>query len=209
MVAGALGICGTWTGSTVPAGPENPKGYFEHITIRQQVTKQILIRLGCDPSGVRKLPPIDFHAELPWLPDIIREIIETDGYLHDMPWLYKDPKLALLWPIYRKAFPDATWLVVNRDTEESIDSCLRTYFMKAHTQNRDFWKAFAEEYLKRIDALKASGARVLEISSPDIINGNLESLEKLAPMLNLTYREKELRAFISPDYWHGNSSNRP
>lgn len=54
MIAGAISICGAWTGSTVPGGsPENPKGFFEHTVIREHVTKKILINIECDPLGVR------------------------------------------------------------------------------------------------------------------------------------------------------------
>jgi len=207
MIAGSLGICGAWTGSTVPGGgPENPKGYFEHTVIREHVTKKILTNLGCDPLGVRNLPPIDLQIEVPRLAQVIQEILERDGYKHDNPWLLKDAKLTLLWPIYKRAFPGATWLVVRRDEEGFINSCLRTYFMKQHSQNRDFWKKFAEEYRLRINALINSGANVLEISSPDVVNGQFENLKEVVSRLGLTYREKELKEFISPAYWHGNSN---
>jgi hypothetical protein len=206
MIAGSLGICGAWTGSTVPAGPENPKGYFEHTAIREFVTKKILADLGYDPMGVRKLPPIDIQIEVLGLAGIIRNILEKDGYKHDKPWLLKDPKLTLVWPVYKKAFPGATWLVVQRDEDGFINSCLRTNFLYRHSQNRNFWKNFAKEYQVRIDALKNSGANVLEISSPDVINGNFGHLGEVVSRLGLTFRENELKKFVLPNYWHGNSN---
>lgn len=206
MIAGALGICGAWTGSTVPGGgTENPKGFFEHTVIRELVIKKILKDLGCDPLGVRKLPPADLQIEVIGLADIIKSIIEKDGYRHDRPWMLKDAKLTLLWSVYRKAFPDATWLLVRRDEEGFINSCLRTSFMKQHSRDPDFWKNYAEEYRVRIDALTASGANVLEISSPDVINGKFDQFREVLARLGLTFREDELKEFISPDYWHGNS----
>lgn len=206
MVAGAIGICGAWTGSTVPGGsPANPKGFFEHAVIREQVTKQVLIRLGYGPLGVRNLPPVDLQVEIPGLADTIRQVVEADGYANNMPWLYKDAKLTLLWPIFKKAFPRATWVVVRRDEEGFIDSCLRTGFMNQHARDRAFWKKFSDEYCVRIDALNNSDASVLEISSPDIIKGNFEPLEQLVSSLGLEYREAELKAFISPAYWHGDT----
>jgi hypothetical protein len=206
MIAGTLGICGAWTGSTVPGGgTENPKGFFEHASIRELVIKKILKDLGCDPLGVRKLPPFDLQIEVIGLADIIKSIIEKDGYRHDKPWLLKDAKLTLLWPIFRKAFTDATWLVVRRDEEGFINSCLRTSFMKQHSQDRDFWKNYAEEYRIRIDALIGSGANVLEISSPDVVQGDFDQFREVVSRLGLTFRENELKEFISPDYWHGNA----
>ena len=206
MIAGALGICGAWTGSTVPGGgTENPKGFFEHTAIRERVIKKILRDLGCDPLGVRKLPQADIRIEVIGLADIIKGIIEKDGYRHDRPWLLKDAKLTLLWPVFRKAFPGASWLVVRRDEEGFINSCLRTSFMKQHSQSRDFWKNYAEEYRVRIEALKQSGADVLEINSPDVINGKLDQFRDIVSRLNLSFRETELKDFISPGYWHGSS----
>lgn len=206
MIAGALGICGAWTGSTVPGGAPNPKGFFEHAVIREQVTKQILARLGCDPLGINKLPPVDLDGEVPQLARAIREIIETDGYTHDEPWLYKDAKLALLWPLFKKAFPDSTWVVVRRDEEGFVNSCLRTYFMRLHSQEPDFWRTLGQAYRARIQALKDSGAPVLEISSPEVIKGDLDQFRELVSRLGLAFREEALQEFITPVYWHGDAS---
>jgi hypothetical protein len=204
MVAGALDVCGAWTGTTVPGvEPENPKGFFEHGVIREQVTKQILLRLGCDPLGVRKLPPVGFRGEVPGLADFIRQIIEKDGYQHDRLWLYKDAKLSLLWPIFNKAFPDATWVLVRRDAEEVVQSCLRARFMKQHSDAPGFWRRYTEEYLRRIDALQQTDARILEVSSQDLVDGNLEGFKQVVSRLGLGYHEGELKQFVSPAYWHG------
>jgi len=206
MIAGALGICGAWTGSTVPGGTAaNPKGFFEHIVLREHFTKRILTLMGCDPLGVTKLPPVELHGEIEGLDELVRAAIEKDGYAYDRRWLYKDAKLSLIWPFFNKAFPDATWLIVRRDEEGFINSCLNTYFMKQHSQDREFWKQFAQEYRIRLEALKRSGVEFLEISTPEIINGNFAELETLISRLGLTYREKELREFICPAYWHGDA----
>jgi hypothetical protein len=205
MIAGALGICGAWTGSTVPGGAANPKGFFEHAVIREQVTKHILERLGCDPLGVRSLPPVDLKFEVQGLADTIKEILAADGYKFDKPWLLKDSKLTLLWPIYKRAFPGANWVIVRRDDEGFINSCLRTGFMSQHSENRDFWKNIAKKYRQRLRALKGSGASVLEISSPEVVKGEFDQLKDVVSRLGLTYRERELKDFVSPVYWHGKS----
>lgn len=204
MVAGALNICGAWTGSTVPAdSASNPKGFFEHTILREHVTKKILTNIGCDPLGVRKIPPMELPGEVPGLKDLTRQIIESDGYINDRPWLYKDAKLTFLWPYFLKAFPDATWLIVNRDEEGFVNSCLRTHFMKQHSNDRSFWEQYAEQYRIRLEALKMQNVRVLEIYTPDVIDGNFESLKNAVSQLDLSYKENELREFISPVHWHG------
>ena len=207
MIAGSIGICGAWTGSTVPGDrASNPKGFFEHVIIREHVIKKLLTHIGCDPLGVRKLPPIHLQGEPPGLVNYIKSIIESDGYKNDRPWLYKDAKLTLLWPYFMKGFPDAKWLVVKRDEEGFINSCLNTHFMKQHSEDRAFWVKFANEYRIRIEALKDTHANVLEISSPDVIAGDFPALETVISKLGLTYNEHKLREFISPNYWHANSN---
>ena len=208
MVAGCLGICGAWTGRTVPGKEtENPKGFFEHIVIREQITKQLLSRMGCDPLGVKQLPPGSLQGEVSNLAEIIRAVLESEGYINDRPWLYKDAKLTLLWPIYKKSFPDANWVIVNRDEEGVINSCLRTSFMRQHSGDRDYWERFVAEYVSRLNALRNSSASVMEVSSSEIINGRLEGLKNVVEHLGLTYREKELESFITPSFWHGESHN--
>jgi len=234
MVAGALNICGAWTGSTVPGGEQNPKGFFEHTKIREQVTKNILIGLGYHPSGVIKLPPINLSVDpnkllsiykkivteykytdlinnnLIDLETIIRVILKSDGYnnmTNQSPWLYKDAKLSLLWPLFNQAFPKARWLIVRRDEESFIKSCLRTNFMKFYSQERDFWVKYAQEYNAHLDVFKENVSNVLEVYTPDLISGNFDDLKTTALSLGLNYPEDKLREFISPEHWHGKSTD--
>jgi hypothetical protein len=207
MIAGALKKAGAWTGTTISATPQNPKGFFEHAHIREQLIKKALVSLGCDPLGVRSLPLET--AEFPGgsLRNQVFKIIQQDGYRGDRPWLYKDAKLTLLWPMFLKAFPNARWVYVKRDTDSFIDSCLRTPFMNQHSTERAYWEDFAKSYLTRINALQASGANCFSISTPNIIAGEFSALKQLIGELELSYSEKKLRKFIAPEYWHGEKAS--
>ena len=55
MTAGIFAALGVWTGTTFPGTKDNPKGYFEHVILREQVTKGILAAHGYDPLGVHNL----------------------------------------------------------------------------------------------------------------------------------------------------------
>lgn len=204
MVAGLLNICGAWTGSTVPCRSKiNPKGFFEHSRIREQVIKLILKEIGCDPLGVTKLPPIDINIEAnELLTDVLYQIIIQDGYKSDTPWLYKDPKLTLIWRIFTNAFPGAKWVIVRRDKDAVIDSCLRTHFMVQHSTDRDYWEKFTDEYLARIEAFKQADIPFFEIWSEEVITGNFEKVKELVEFLDLDYKESEVKEFVSPSYWN-------
>jgi hypothetical protein len=204
MVAGALEICGAWLGQTVPGGSkENPKGFFENIMLREHVNKRILLGLGCDPLGVQGLPDLDRLPAIPNLSQAVKQIIRAEGYDGSRRWLFKDAKLSLLWPIYKAAFPNAQWIVVRRDTEEIIHSCLRTFFMVQHSRDPLFWKRWADEYLSRLQKLKESGIWWRDIWPHDLVRGNLGALRQIAQELELDWDEPRVRNFIEPVYWHG------
>jgi len=202
MVAGLISACGAWSGTTVPGNESNIKGYYEHVNLRENVNKALLKKLGCDPLGVRILPPTELPEELDFK-DIVLNIVEKDGYTSKTPWMFKDAKMLLLWPYYRKHFPNATWIIVRRNREEIIDSCIRTSFMKQHSLDRAFWERWCLEYEDRIDRLKASGAKYHEISANDVINPEARStLKKLIKKLKLKWNEKIIQDFIEPSVWH-------
>lgn len=203
LTAGLLDICGVWSGTTVQASKDNIKGFFEHCALREVVNKALLSRMGCDPLGVRKLPP----HELPPInnfKETIYDILIKDGYTGKQPWMFKDAKLLLLWPYYKTYFPSATWIVVKRDKEEIIDSCLRTGFMKQHSEDREFWNAWAQNYEDRIERLKASGVKFYEINATDIVKSETrDELRKLIKKLKLKWNESKVQEFIEPTVWHG------
>lgn len=203
LVAGALEICRAWLGRTVPGGgPENPKGVFENVMLREHINKRILFDLGCDPLGVQKLPDLYKLPDIPNLSEIIEQIIRAEGYKENRRWLFKDAKLTLLWPIYKAAFPNAQWIIVRRNEEEIIHSCLRTFFMVQHSRDPVFWKKWADEYLFRLDKLKESEVWWREIWPHDLVRGNFSALCQIVHDLELKWNELEVARFINPGYWH-------
>jgi hypothetical protein len=202
MVAGLFDTCGAWTGTTIPGNAANPRGYFEHAIIREEVTKKILKKLGHGPLGVISLPPLNLTMKVDGLCTIISDIIQRDGYDGESPWLYKDAKMSLIWPAFEKAFPEAQWIIVNRDTEAVIDSCLRTPFMAQHSSDRYFWESFAAAYQQRLDRLANNVQSVISLQSDDILAGNYQSLAKVIRQCGLVFSEDETNAFVCNDYWH-------
>lgn len=206
MVAGALSLCGAWTGTTFPGGPENPRGFYEHVALRENVTKQILTFLECDPLGVNKLPRIETLPEITDLGAAVRGFIERDGYQQTSRWLYKDAKLTLIWPIFARAFPLAQWIVVRRDEKSFIASCLKTGFMVQHSEDPKFWQALAAQYNERLDLLHQNlEGQVFELSTPEIAAGDFSSLENLVGELQLKFDPQQIAEFVDSGHWH----NRP
>ena len=148
-----------------PGNKDNPKGYFEHIILREQVTKGILAGHGFDPLGYATLPPRGFNPSIRFnhsltLRQTIDAIIRDDGYKSGSNWLYKGPKMSLLWRMYDNAFPNAIWIVVSREREGFVRSCLKTDFMVYHSADPSFWHTVADEYEQRLADLASSVATV-------------------------------------------------
>ncbi|MBT8138174.1 MAG: sulfotransferase [Gammaproteobacteria bacterium] len=207
LVAGLCKKSGFWVGTTVVADRNNPKGYFEHVEIREALIKQLLIELGCDPLGVRKLPEPDALQVSFNVKRKLAQVLKRDGYRADRPWLYKDAKMCLLWPLFHQAFPNANWLIVSRDTESFVDSCLRTNFMRQHSDSREFWYSLAEQYLQRLASLREVSSRVFELHSPDLFAGDYSKLERVLQAYGLIKNEAKLGKFINADHWHGKKTD--
>lgn len=207
MVTGIMQLCGAWLGETVPGGGvENPKGFFENIFLREGVNKKILADSGFDPLGIGPLPFFDQLPKVNGLKQTILDYLKHAQYEFDRPWAFKEPKLTLLWPIYYQNFPNARWIIVNRDLDEVVNSCIRTSFMKKHSTDRDFWLNWAEAYQLRLDALKQTSAPWRQIETGPMIRGELDAIADLIQWSGLQWDEQKAREFISPDYWHANSA---
>ena len=204
MVAGCLQACGTWLGTTVPGGIGNPKGFFENLYIREQLIKPLLVRLGCDPLGVKTLPDFKQTPNVHGLEQAYQQLLVKDGYQGDKPWLYKDAKLSLLWPLVNQSFPEARWVIVERNEGDIIDSCIRTHFMAQHSKSRPFWQSFVEQYRLRLDALKNSTPKVYSLSADNLISGHCDEILTLASTLGLTPNPTAIKDFISPSLWQAN-----
>ena len=203
LVAGVLKICGAWLGNTVPGGgQENPKGFFENIYLREQINKTILNALKVDPLGVNLLPDSSNLPPINGLTEMIEQGLQADGYGYTQPWLFKDAKITLLWPAYLKAFPNAHWVIVRRDSKHIISSCLNTSFMRQHSSDPHYWSAWIDEYLSRLEDLKQATSNYTEIWTPSLIEGDTSTLKEMNRSLALSWNEEEVTKFITPEYWH-------
>jgi len=202
LVAGALGIAGAWLGRSVPGNQSNPKGYFEHTTIREKIVKPLLEGLQCDPLGVQRLPALAQLPQVNNLRDVCRNLLEAEGYSYDARWLYKDAKLSLLWPLFADAFSDAHWVIVRRNHDDIVRSCLRADFMAQHSSNENLWSKWVDQYNQRLELLLRSENNCSEIWPQHLVQGDFSALEQLIARLDLDWDEQRTREFILPGAWH-------
>lgn len=197
MTAGLLHQAGAWVGDTIPGDDNNPKGYFENMYIREKIVKAELGRRGCDKLGIRAIPPFDIDMTIDLLDERIYAALASQGYPGG-PWLYKDAKLTLLWPAFANEFPKANWVIVRRDVDSLIDSCMKTSFMRQHSTNRNFWRNIAADYNDRLDKLFESDNNVYELHTPQLLRGKGKELRELIEALGLNFDAEKIKRFINP-----------
>ena len=197
MVAGVLHACGLDLGGPLVKPTQwNPGGFFEHKAIRQKVMKPLLKKLGCDPRGQAKLPPrmMPFHDANRLSPSLRRNVLRRLGSGRG----YKDAKILLTWQIWKRAFQGARWVIVRRDPQAIVASCMRTPFMRKR-QGTDGWARWVQEHEFRIADLRASGVEYLEIwpnpSDP-------ESFREVVEFAGCEWDAEAVQAFLNPKAWH-------
>lgn len=189
MVAGVIDKCGAWGGDMFGAASGNPKGFYENKHLRERLVKPWLKMMDVDPLGVYPLPPYpdpDYWG--PQVREATEYFLQEQGYQGER-WFYKGAKMAYLWPAWVEAFPNAKWVIVRRDREEIIDSCLRTPFMSQHSKDREFWEKWVDATEMRLEDLKQV-VDYIEVWPPD-------GLKDMVDELGLEWTD-EAEDFITP-----------
>jgi len=171
-----------------------PRGYWEHRTVREKVLKPLLVRLKADPRGQDPLPPRVIRPGEREVARFRRKVRRALGGAE----AYKDAKILLTWEYWRRSFPYARWVLVRRETDAIVRSCLRAPFMKRRRTRAD-WTAWVEEHRQRMSDLRRSGADILEIW-PDA--SRPYTFRDLVMELGLEYDEERVKAALVPKAWH-------
>jgi len=208
LVAGCLATCGAWIGETFAGDADNPKGYFENVRLREAVDKTVLRALSCDPLGVDPLPDLAAVPRRPAMRHAVLDAIRGEGYAGEAPWLFKDAKMSLLWPLWQAMFPDARWVIVERPAADMVASCLRTRFMAQHSADPAFWHGVIAAYRTRLEALRADASNSWSIVADAVVSGDDTTLRRLTEDLGLEWNAEALRTFVESKHWHPTKDTR-
>lgn len=199
MIAGIIDLCGAWGGQMAGPNSNNKKGMFENIEIRNNLTKPYLISLGADPMGQFPLPNT-MVVEEDWRDRVLRVLI-FQGLRDGMIWFYKGAKMCLVWEQWAFAFPNAKWIIVRRDKQNIIQSCMRTPFMKAFS-TEERWSWWVERHLEKFKEMLDNNLDIYEIDSDNVMEGNLQELRLMVKWLGLEWNEQKILEFIDPSISH-------
>ena len=207
MVTGIIDKCGAWGGVLFGPNDFNKKGMFENIFIRNEIIKPYLSANNWDRLGQNPLPDISIVRRHSTDDDFIGKMrnaivstMKKEGYNGGI-WYIKEPKITLIWPIFNALFPSAKWVIIRRDVEDIVRSCLRTRFMRAYN-NRSGWIKYVSIHERRFEEIYASKLNVQEIWPQRIINGDLTQVQMVVNNLGLNWDNKEIKSFVEPMLWN-------
>jgi len=201
LIAGIFHACGAWMGKVTGPTRWNKKGQFENEAIRDCLTKPYLKSLGCDPMGQDPLPgAYAVLVEPNWRSRVIKTI-KSEGYNGAGIWAFKGAKACLMWPVWYSAFPEARWVIVRRDDEKIIDSCMKTSFMKKRN-TRESWQEWIDHHKICFQQLYESDAYVYEVWSKDLVEDPIRA-KPLVEIVGLHWDYDAVREFVSQELWNG------
>jgi hypothetical protein len=212
MVAGCIELAGAFGGITSPPNRNNAKGMYENIYIRNNVVKPYLRSICVDAKCQFPLPDVD-NTPLPaGFKDNIEINMIREGYDGNGEWYYKGAKMCLMWKMWKEAFSNAKWLIVRRNTEDIVTSCMKTGFMtafqKSHIQRQvgvvseeAGWRWWVAQHLRQFDTMLSDVEMDVRMIYPErMLLGDYSELYKTLTWLGLEWNP-EIVTFIEPKLW--------
>lgn len=193
MIAGTFVKCGAFGGVMT-----NKRGLYENDCIRDTLVKPYLEKDGSDPNGQRILPDTG-TLSIPrnWREEVERVMV-SEGYIKG-PWIYKDARLALMWPVWHYAFPNAKWIIVRRRTGDIIQSCMKTNYMDAYS-TEEGWLGWVHEYEAKFIEMINEGLNVRVLWPERMVHGDYQQLYETLDWLGLKW-SSDILNFIDPLLW--------
>lgn len=183
---------------------DNPKGFFENKNL-VNLNEAILNKFNRSWSTVSQLPKNWWERKD--LNDIKQEMRKfvNQNFLHHHLWLWKDPRLTLLIPLWKEILTDLNvsikFVICIRHPSDVYSSLkVRNGFSKEHTF--ELWKLYT------LNALYWSKDHQRTIVSYDnLINNWKDTLEKISNDLVIEIKdhkllEEKIESFLSPDLRH-------
>jgi len=181
IIAGALQQAGIFFGEV--------NALYQNTCISDELVLSLL-QQNADPNGYFPLPAIGNQKISVHLKDNVTKMLSLQGRERGQKWAFVDHRLILDWKAWNAAFPEALWVVVRRDTEDIINSCLKTGWMqtyhKAAIQQRlgvstaeAGWRWMVEQYLIRLQDLYNGVRYNLTIHPHKVARKNYGEIEQL------------------------------
>lgn len=152
MTARIIEAAGAWGGICWGSN----RAEMNNREIQTSLIEPYLRLCGADPKGQWPLPDGGSLLTVGNLKQRMEHLMVGQGYMRQKEgtqWFLKDHRLALLWPAFHEAFPGARWVLVRRERDAVVNSCMNTTYMnRIHTE--DGWCWWYDFYRARLDEIQ-------------------------------------------------------
>ena len=132
----------------------------ENCGIKSLVNTYYSSKLFIPANGQKPLPNTkELYIPTNWNTSIEKLLVE-EGYKSDKPWMYKSCRISQLWPIWKYTYPNAKWILVRRKTSDIIQSCLKTAFMNAYSDQEGWLDWVHQHEALFVEMIEAGATRV-------------------------------------------------
>lgn len=144
--------------------------------IRKRLIFNILKKLGVSEEGHTFPPLSDQLPPFPWLRFQIEKALHEEGYLGNVRWGYQDFRLVLLWPFLARAYPEATWVIVDQDIHKVTGELLESATHTLYSASYEYWSMYLNVFNDRLLALKNSSENVINFHMDSLSETDIRSL---------------------------------
>lgn len=188
-----LNRLGIFSGVTKAGDRYNRGGYNENLGITELLIKELQ---AADTYGEgKRFQPLSLKFDYCNFRQDVYEIMSSQGLQHNQPWYYKDPKIAICRNLFIEHFPNAKWVWVNRDLNDTIWSLMQTPFMNAYNET-DEWMRFLNVYAQYKHDLKSTVTNMFELDITAIMNKDSSQIQALADYCGVPNTIKDNLSFV-------------
>lgn len=210
IIAEAISLCGVFTGDVSAPNNKEPYSLFENRRMFSHLLAPYLKDCQADTKGQFPLPITNkLMLPLDWR-NMVWDIMRLEGYFSG-PWLFKSNLLALTWPVWHYAFPNAKWIIVRRRTGDIVNSCLHSGHMlafksienqkKVNTDSEnESWVWWVHEYEKRFVDMIQAGLNVKIVWPERMVRGDYRQMYDTVEWLGLKW-VSAITECIDPKFW--------
>lgn len=192
MISGLLYHHGVQVGE-YRVNKDNPKGGFENTHIKKLVKDQ-LKKNGYDLNPIYT-QPTTFQDDPQFRENALKFIPDPTK-----PWLFKEFRILMTWPLWYKYFPNSIYVLNRRNIQDNLKSMQnhRVISKRGSTRALRFWIEWARERQEEI----AKYCLHVWADVDKIWAGDLSEAKKVVEACGLEFDERTTKEWIEPSLCH-------
>ena len=104
--------------------------------------------------------------------------------------------------MFDNSSPNAQWVIVRRERDEFVKSCIKTSFMAQYSKDVAYWNNLGDKYDLRLADPKNTVSNVTELRTAEILSGDAGELKMVTGMDGLNFSSAKVQKFVDLKHWH-------